>query len=80
MRICRTSDNARIYAELKRTFWQLIGMSPWTKARNVGFKTRESLVEQRRLGSLLGRLLLTFYFEEQRLIGFLSRFLNGVDF
>jgi len=42
-------------------------MSPWTKAMSVGFKRRESVVET---------VLLTFHFEEQRPIGFLSSMLN----
>jgi len=42
-------------------------MSAWTKAMGVGFKRRESGVET---------VLLTFHFEEQHLIGFLSNLLN----
>jgi len=43
-------------------------MSPGMKAVSVGFKRRESGVET---------VLLTFHFDEQRLIGFLSNLRNS---
>ena len=65
-----TPDNAQIFAELKPTFWKLIGMSLCTKATSVGFK-RKSGVET---------VLLAFHIEELRLIGFPDNLLNSVDF
>ena len=59
--------DALTYTELKPTFLKLIGMSPRTKAMSVGFTRRESGVET---------VLLTFHFEEQPLIGYLSNLLN----